>query len=156
HLILGTIKCPEHHKREAFMRGTITSLLMLSTAFGVGAIHAQTVQGSLAEVERRFDASLNAAEMAGWMKTMTAEPNHVGSRKNKANAEMVLAQFRAWGWAARIERFELFSPPPISQTWELVGPVPFKAPLTEPPIPGDETSARTKDALPAYVAYQGD
>ena len=39
---------------------------------------------------------------------------------------------------------------------ELVGAEPFKATLTEAPIPGDETSARTKDALPAYVAYQGD
>ena len=39
---------------------------------------------------------------------------------------------------------------------ELLGDAPFKATLTEPPIPGDETSARTKDALPAYIAYQGD
>src|SRR5262249_7992187 len=41
-------------------------------------------------------------------------------------------------------------------TLELLGAEPFKATLTEPPIPGDATSARTKDALPAYVAYQGD
>ena len=138
------------------MRGTITSLLMLSAALGVGSIHAQTAQWSLAEVERHFDASLNAAEMAGWMRTMTAEPNHVGSPHNKANAEMVLAQFRDWGWDAHIETFEVLYPTPISQTLELVGAEPFRAPLTEPPIPGDETSARTKDALPAYVAYQGD
>jgi N-acetylated-alpha-linked acidic dipeptidase len=138
------------------MRGTITSLFMLSAAFGVGAIHAQSAQWSLAEVERHFDASLNAAEMAGWMRTMTAEPNHVGSSHNKANAEMVLAQFRDWGWDARIETFEVLYPTPISQALELVGAEPFKATLTEPPIPGDETSARTKDALPAYVAYQGD
>src|SRR5215831_2000804 len=138
------------------MRGTITSLLMLSAAFAVGSIHAQTAQWSPAEVERHFDASLNAAEMAGWMKTMTAEPNHVGSAHNKANAEMVLGQFREWGWDARIETFEVLYPTPISQTLELVGAEPFKATLTEPPIPGDESSARTKDALPAYVAYQGD
>jgi N-acetylated-alpha-linked acidic dipeptidase len=76
------------------MRRAITSSLMLATAFCVGAIHAQTAPPSSAAVERQFDASLNAAEMAAWMKTMAAEPNDVGSPHNKANAEMVLAQFR--------------------------------------------------------------
>jgi N-acetylated-alpha-linked acidic dipeptidase len=113
-------------------------------------------QRSPAEVEREFDASLNAAEMAGWMKTMAAEPNHVGSPHNKANAEMVLAQFRDWGWDAHIETFEVLYPTPISETLELVGAEPFNATLTEAPIPGDETSTRTKEELPAYVAYQGD
>jgi N-acetylated-alpha-linked acidic dipeptidase len=138
------------------MRRSVTGSLMLAAAFGVGPIHAQTAQPSPAEIERQFDASLNAAEMAGWMKTMAAEPNHVGSAHDKANAEMVLAQFRDWGWNAHIETFEVLYPTPISETLELLGDAPFKATLTEPPIPGDETSARTKDALPAYVAYQGD
>jgi N-acetylated-alpha-linked acidic dipeptidase len=138
------------------MRRSVTGSLMLAAAFGVGPIYAQTAQPSPAEIERQFDASLNAAEMAGWMKTMAAEPNHVGSAHDKANAEMVLAQFRDWGWDAHIETFEVLYPTPISQTLELLGDAPFKATLTEPPIPGDETSARTKDALPAYVAYQGD
>ncbi len=134
----------------------IGSSLVLATALCVGPIYAQTAPPSPAEVERQFDASLNAAEMAAWMKTMAAEPNHVGSPHNKANAEMVLAQFRDWGWDAHIETFEVLYPTPISETLELVGTETFKATLTEPPIPGDETSAHTKDALPAYVAYQGD
>src|SRR5258708_39453671 len=129
---------------------------MLAGAFGVGPIHAQPAQRSPAEVERQFDASLNAAEMASWMKTMAAEPNHVGSPHNKANAEMVLAQFRDWGGDAQIETFEVLYPTPISETLELLGAEPHKATLTEPPVPGDESSARTKNALPAYVAYQGD
>jgi N-acetylated-alpha-linked acidic dipeptidase len=139
------------------MRHSMISSLVLAAVFGVGApLHAQTAQLSPAEIERQFDASLNAAEMAGWMKTMSAEPNHVGSPHNKANAEMVLAQFRDWGWDAHIETFEVLYPTPISETLELVGNEPFKATLTEAPIPGDETSARAADELPAYVAYQGD
>jgi N-acetylated-alpha-linked acidic dipeptidase len=138
------------------MHRAITSSLLLAAAFGVGPINAQTAQRTPADVERQFDASLNGAEMASWMKTMAAEPNHVGSAHDKANAEMVLAQFREWGWDAHIETFEVLYPTPTSQTLELVGAQPFKATLTEPPVPGDETSARTKDALPAYVAYQGD
>src|SRR5215471_14729552 len=138
------------------MRHAVTGSLMLAAAFSAGPAGAQTAQPSPAEIERQFDASLNASEMAGWMKTMAAEPNHVGSPHDKANAEMVLAQFREWGWDAHIETFEVLYPTPISQTLELLGPEPFKATLTEPPVPGDESSARTKDALPAYVAYQGD
>ncbi len=137
------------------MRKAITSSLVLA-AIGAVPLHAQTASSSQAEIERRFDASLNGAEMAGWMKIMTAEPNHVGSTHDKANAEMVLGQFREWGWDAHIETFEVLYPTPVSQTLELLGPEPFKATLTEPPVPGDETSARTMDALPAYVAYQGD
>jgi N-acetylated-alpha-linked acidic dipeptidase len=138
------------------MHRAMTRSLILAATFAVSPIHAQTAPPSPAEVERQFDASLNAAEMASWMKTMAAEPNHVGSTHNKANAEMVLAQFLDWGWDARIETFEVLYPTPISQTLELVGGEPFRATLTEAPIPGDETSARTKDELPAYVAYQGD
>jgi len=138
------------------MRHAITGSVMLAAAFGAGPICAQTAQPSPAEVERQFDASLNAAEMGSWMKTMAAEPNHVGSPHDKANAEMVLAQFKDWGWDAHIETFEVLYPTPISQTLELLGAPPFKATLTEPPVAGDESSARAKDGLPAYVAYQGD
>jgi N-acetylated-alpha-linked acidic dipeptidase len=149
------------------MRNAITGSLVLAAVIGAAPIHAQTAPPSQAnspqagsfpqaEIERQFDAALSGEEMAGWMKTMAAEPNHVGSPHDKANAEMVLAQFKAWGWDAHIETFEVLYPTPVSQTVELLGPEPFKATLTEPPIPGDESSARTKDALPAYVAYQGD
>ncbi len=138
------------------MRNAITGSLLLAAASGAGPAYAQTAPASPAEVERQFDASLNGGEMAGWMKTMASEPNHVGSPHNKANAEMALAQFREWGWDAHIETFEVLYPTPTSETLELLKPEPFKATLTEPPVPGDETSARTKDALPAYVAYQGD
>jgi N-acetylated-alpha-linked acidic dipeptidase len=141
---------------EAFMRRAMMSPLMLAAAFTTGALHAQTAPSSRAEVERQFDAALSASEMGSWMKTMAAEPNHVGSPHNKANAEMVLAQFRDWGWDAHIETFEVLYPTPISETLELLGDAPFKATLTEAPVPGDETSTRAKDGLPAYVAYQGD
>jgi N-acetylated-alpha-linked acidic dipeptidase len=143
------------------MRNAITGSLMLAALAGAAPLHAQPAppaqtKSPQAEIERQFDAALSGEEMASWMKTMAAEPNHVGSPHNKANAEMVLAQFKDWGWDAHIETFEVLYPTPLSQTVELAGPEPFKATLTEPPIPGDASSARTKDALPAYVAFQGD
>ncbi len=109
-------------------------------------------------LEAKFDALIDPALMGSWLKTMAAEPNHVGSPHDKANAEMTLAQFRAWGWDAKIEVFQVLYPTPKEVALELVaGPgAPFRATLTEAPIPGDESSTRTKDQLPAYVAFQGD
>jgi len=109
-------------------------------------------------LEARFDALIDPALMGSWLKTMAAEPNHVGSPHNKANAEMTLAQFKSWGWDARMEVFQVLYPTPIEVKLELVSGMgaPFSAKLTEAPIPGDETSSRTMDQLPAYVAFQGD
>jgi len=90
------------------------------------------------------------------MKLLASQPNHVGSPHDKSNAEYILARFKAWGWDAHIETFDVLYPIPVSETLELLGKKPFRATLQEPPIPGD-SSARARDyALPAYVAYQGD
>ena len=109
-------------------------------------------------LEARFDAMIDPALMGSWLKTMSAEPIHVGAPHNKANAEMTLAQFKAWGWDARIETFMVLYPTPKTVELDLVAGsgAPFKATLTEAPIPGDASSARTQDQLPAYVAFQGD
>jgi N-acetylated-alpha-linked acidic dipeptidase len=108
-------------------------------------------------LEAKFDAQIDPAEMGGWLKLLAAEPNHVGSVHNKANAEWIAAQLKSWGWDARIETFDVLYPTPISVNLELVGGpgAPFKATLTESPVPGDQPTF-TKDALPAYVAFQGD
>ncbi|MFM7786217.1 MAG: folate hydrolase, partial [Gammaproteobacteria bacterium] len=107
-------------------------------------------------LESRFDALIDPDEMGGWMKTMAAEPNHVGAPHNRANAELTLARFREWGWDAKIETFEVLYPTPLDLGLELLGATPFTATLTERPVPGDESSSRTVGQLPAYVAFQGD
>jgi N-acetylated-alpha-linked acidic dipeptidase len=133
-------------------RAVLAGSVLVAALLGSSSLGAQNTS----DLEKRFDAVIDPAEMGGWMKTMAAEPNHVGSAHDKANAEMVLGQFKSWGWDAHIETFEVLYPTPISESLELVGPQPFKATLTEAPIPGDATSSRVKDELPAYVAYQGD
>jgi len=135
------------------MRLTATSIsaLILAAALAMPAA-AQTSP----DLEKRFDALISPPQMSDWLKSMASEPNHVGSPHDKANAEWVLAQFKAFGWAAKMETYQVLYPTPISESLELLTPTPFKATLTEAPVPGDETSSRTKDQLPAYVAYQGD
>lgn len=109
-------------------------------------------------LESRYDAMINPAEMGGWLKTMASQPNHVGSAHDKANAEMTLAQLKSWGWDAKIETAWVLYPTPKEVLLELTrgAGAPFKATLTEAPVPGDESSTRIADELPAYVAFQGD
>ena len=103
-----------------------------------------------------LDAQIHPDEIGAWLKRMSAEPNNVGTAHDKANAEWQLAQFKAFGWKARIETFDVYYGTPASETLELLGPQPFKALLKEPPIPGDSTSTSVDKGLPAYLVYQGD
>ncbi|HEX2593098.1 MAG TPA: transferrin receptor-like dimerization domain-containing protein [Rhizomicrobium sp.] len=123
-----------------------------------GGVFAATVAPPANEIEAEamFDTGIHADELRGWMKTMAAEPNHVGSPHDKANAEYVLKQFKDWGWDAHIEEFQVLYPTPITASLELTGKTPFKATLQEKPIPGDSSATARQYALPAYVAYQGD
>ncbi len=109
-----------------------------------------------AELERRFDSDLSAADLRSWMEQMSSEPNHVGSAHDKANAEFQLKKFREWGWDASIETFSVLYPTPREVAVELVAPTHFVARLTEPPVAGDGTSSKTKDELPAYNVYGAD
>ncbi|MEK7266084.1 MAG: transferrin receptor-like dimerization domain-containing protein [Pseudomonadota bacterium] len=108
-----------------------------------------------AALEKKFDSLIDPAEMNGWLETMAAEPNHVGSPHDKANAEMTLKQFLDWGWDAKIETFKVLYPTPIKVSFDLLGDRGFAATLTEAAIEGDAPTA-TRDALPAYLGYQGD
>jgi len=128
-----------------------TSLLCTGVVYG-----ADMAPMDQAAVEKTFDSQVRPDEMRDWLKRLSAEPNHVGSPHDKANAEWVLAQFKSWGWDARIEIFDVLYPTPIKETLELLGPKPFKATLQEKPIPGDSSATAKDYALPAYFAYQGD
>jgi N-acetylated-alpha-linked acidic dipeptidase len=107
-------------------------------------------------LEDRFDAGLNADELREWLQRMSAEPNQVGSPHDRANAEFMLQKFREWGWEAELETFYVLYPTPKTQVLELVAPHHFTASLVEPAVAGDDTSTRTRDALPAYNAYGAD
>ena len=107
-------------------------------------------------LEQRFDTLIDANDLRNWLKRMSAEPNQVGSPHDKANAQFMLEQFRAWGWDARIETFEVLYPTPKKELVELVVPTQFRAQLAEPAIAGDATSSQTQGALPPYNVYGAD
>ena len=122
-----------------------------ATLFGFGAADGTR---ELA-LEQRFDAALDPADLRAWLKTLSAEANHVGAPHDKANAEYVRALFRQWGWDAHIEEFEVLYPTLKQHSLELVAPTRFTASLKEPAVEGDATSTRT-DGLPPYNEYGAD
>ena len=107
-------------------------------------------------LEAKFDASISSTDQLGWLKDFSSAPNHVGSPHDRANAETTLALFKAWGWDARIETFQVLYPTPISTTLEMVAPTRVVLGGQEPPVPGDPQTQNSVGALPPYVAYQGD
>ncbi len=137
-------------------RFAVLTAFSLVAILSMAAASPDRAQMDQATLTRNFDASVNVNEMRGWLKTLAAEPNHVGSPHDKANAEFILELFKKFGWDAHIETFQVLYPTPVSETIELLGPRPFKATLQEPPILGDTSATAKQPALPAYLAYQGD
>ena len=106
-------------------------------------------------LEARFDAAISSEDQLAWMKDMASAPNHVGSPHDKANAQSILAKFKAWGWDAHIETFHVLYPTPLATRVELVKPVRVKLGGQEPRLAEDPTSG-VQGMLPPYVAFQGD
>ena len=131
------------------------SLAALALALSSTAAVAQP-SGTSQALERNFDALISPADQLAWLQQMSSAPNQVGSPHDKANADFELAMFKQWGWDARIERFDVLYPTPISTTVELVTPQHVVLGGQEPAVAEDPTSSNTAGALPPYVAYQGD
>jgi len=133
----------------------LVSAALVSTA---PALAAPAPAPGTQALERSFDALINPADQQQWLQTMSSEPNHVGSPHDKANAEMELALFKQWGWDAHIEQFDVLYPTPISTTVELIAPDHVVLGGQEPSIPEDPSTRPEilKNALPPYVAFQGD
>ena len=132
-----------------------TAAVLLASLLATSSL-AQAQVATLAERERALDASVSSADQMAWLKDMASAPNHVGSAHDKANAEAILAKFKDWGWDAEIERFDVLYPTPLETRIELIGATTQTLGGQEPTIPEDSTSGNLKDALPPYVAFQGD
>lgn len=108
------------------------------------------------EWEDRFRALPDPQIMRSNMQLLSAHPHHVGSPYDKQNAEWILAQYKQWGWDARIETFQVLFPTPKSRLLEMVAPTRFTAKLDEPALSIDPTSNQKNEQLPTYNAYSPD
>src|SRR6202167_5392238 len=108
------------------------------------------------DVETKFRAVPDRANLRQYMQRLSAHPHHVGSPYDKDNAEWMLAKFKEWGWDAKIENYYVLFPSPKERLLELTGPSHFTAKLQEPPVIGDSTSSQQDEQLPSYNAYSID
>lgn len=106
--------------------------------------------------ETKFRAVPAPDSLRSYLRTLAARPQHLGSPYGKANAEWLVRTFTAWGLDAKIETFEVLFPTPRERLVELVAPTRYRARLEEPPVPGDKSSAQTREQLPTYNAYSVD
>ena len=106
--------------------------------------------------DEKFRALTKADNIRANMQRLAARPHHVGSPYSKDNAEWMLAQFKAWGWDAQIERFDVLFPTPRERMLEMTEPTRFVAKLDEPVVSIDPTSGQKTEQLPSYNAYSID
>ncbi|HWA59079.1 MAG TPA: M28 family peptidase, partial [Gemmatimonadales bacterium] len=106
--------------------------------------------------ERRMREIPSPDSLREAMRRLSARPHHVGSPYDRDNAEWMLARFKAWGWDAKLETFDVLFPTPRERVLELVAPTRYVARLSEPPVPGDPTSSQKAEQLPTYNAYSID
>lgn len=106
--------------------------------------------------ENKFRGGISADVIRANMQRLSARPHHVGSVYDKDNAEWILSQFKAWGFDAKIETFNVLFPTPKERVLEMLQPRFFRASLRESALAVDPTSAQDSEQLPTYNAYSAD
>ncbi len=86
---------------------------------------------------------------------LASAPHNVGSPKDKANAEWLLAKFKSFGLQASIEEFRVLYPTPKDRLVELMSPERYIANLKEPPVAGDPQTGEPSQ-LPTYNVFTAD
>jgi N-acetylated-alpha-linked acidic dipeptidase len=151
--------------RALFCSALIAALLLLPVnsvgqqmAADSPQLAGYAAQSSPSEIalEKKFRDGIVPADIRENMRRLSARPHHVGSPYDKDNAEWILAQFKAWGFDAHIETFQVLFPTPKERIVELLQPTQFKAKLSESAIAVDPTSNQTSEQLPTYNAYSAD
>lgn len=143
--------------RRLFACGLLAALSFTGEATAQKTITGFTENSTLAQkqLEQKFDAQLSADRIGKAIKELSAVPHHVGSTGGKAVAENILQKFKAYGWDAKIETYQVLFPTPKTRVLEMVSPTVYKALLKEPALKEDGTSNQ-EDQLPTYNAWSAD
>jgi N-acetylated-alpha-linked acidic dipeptidase len=155
----------ERCRRVASQSLILALVCLLARPMPVGAQDegaAATLVGfspSAAAAEQQWEQKLQALpdsdQMRRDMQRLSLKPHALGQPYDQENAEWILEQFRADGLSARIEKFQVLLATPKDNELELLSPDPYKADLSEGPVPGDPTSSEPGQ-LPPYNAFSID
>ena len=131
---------------------------MSAVAFAQETILGFNESSSLSqqELEATFDSEINPAELDEWLRILSSEPHHVGTRKGRENVEFIAEKFRSWGFDTEIVEYEILFPSPKTRELELVYPTHYTATLEEDALPEDPSTSSVADLLPPYNAFSRD
>ncbi|MCY4587502.1 MAG: M28 family peptidase [Bryobacterales bacterium] len=129
-------------------------------------VAAQTASGAIrgftsdsAKAQRELEAKMasipRAANVREYIRVMSEEPHHTGSKAGMEVAQYVLDKFKTWGLDAEFHKFEGLMPTPRERHLELLAPESYVAKLKEPALPEDKDSS-DEGQLPSYNAYSPD
>jgi N-acetylated-alpha-linked acidic dipeptidase len=157
-LALVQILCAQEQERNGTAQAASAQPEKTGTEPAASVLLGYTKDTSAAQRqwEKKFRDGIVPNNIRENMRRLSARPHNVGSPYDKDNAEWILAQFKAAGWDARIETFNVLFPTPRVRVVELVAPKKFVAKLQEPGLPTDPTSNQTSEQLPTYNAYSID
>jgi len=108
------------------------------------------------DLEAQLDRTIDAGEMDGWLKLLSATPHHLGSQAGKENAEFLAELFDSWGYDTEIAEYQVLLPVPRIREVELVAPTTYRASLTEDTLAEDPSTAVRENLLPPYNAFSRD
>ena len=136
------------------------AVLLFITAQGLSqdslmGFSAERVKQQL-QWEKTFDSLLSHENPNKWMQYLASHPHHLGSAKDKANAEYIAALFKKWGYDVNIETYDVLFPTPKTRALQLQGAHPYTAKLQEAIVPQDKATAQRSEQLPPYNAYSAD
>ena len=104
-------------------------------------------------LEARFSAALSASDQDQWLKTLTAEPHHVGSAAGARNVQWMKEHFESWGYETEVVRYDVSIPFPTVRRVALTAPEAFEAALTEAELAEDPSTQAPDRLLPPYHAF---
>lgn len=144
------------------MRKWILCFAVLATA----PVAAQTDRAAIrgftsdsAKAQREMEAKMasipRAANVREYIRVMSEEPHHTGSKAGREVAQYVLDKFKTWGLDAEFHKFEALMPTPRERHLELLAPESYVAKLEEPALPEDKDSS-DEGQLPSFNAYSPD
>lgn len=138
---------------------TSLSATLLTVIAGIAPVIAADDSGistEQRELEVRYDANLDAADMDAWLRRLSAKPHHVGSAYGKENAEFIAGLFESWGYDVDIAEYQVLLPTPLIRELQLVSPGQYTATLEEDALEADPSTSVRDELLPPYNAFSTD
>lgn len=138
---------------------TSLSATLLTVIAGIAPVIAADDSGistGQRELEARYDANLDAADMDAWLRRLSAKPHHVGSAYGKENAEFIAGLFESWGYDVDIAEYQVLLPTPLIRELQLVSPGQYTATLEEDALEADPSTSVRDELLPPYNAFSTD